>query len=72
MTKTFNVIDGGIVPPLSLEGSAIAHGCSDAFIARVFTLSGNERFYIVRWDFQRSKWISPMAGLISVIEYYID
>ena len=70
--KRFKVIDSSLIPLKSLDGSAIAHNCSDIFMAKVLTVSGNERYYVVRYDFQNEKWISPISGMKEVIEYYMD
>jgi len=70
MTKIFNVIDGGIVPPQSIDGAAIAHQCSDMFMSKIITTGGNEVFSVCRYDFRDKKWRSPVSGLRQVLEYY--
>ena len=72
MTKTFNVIDGGMIPPQSEHKFELNNGISDGFFARVETISGNISNSVVRYDFRNDKWISSMAGLKTVIEYYTD
>jgi len=72
MTKTFNVIDGGMIPPRSVQKFELDNDISDGFLAKIKTISGNISNSVVRYDFRNDKWISSMAGLKTVIEYYTD
>lgn len=71
-TKTFNVISGRTIPPKSEYKFELNNGISDGFFARIETISGNISNSVVRYDFRNDKWISSMAGLKTVIEYYTD
>ena len=72
LTKTFNVISGRTIPPQSEHKFELNNGISDGFFARIETISGNISNSVVRYDFRNDKWISSMAGLKTVIEYYTD
>lgn len=72
MEKIFNVISGQTIPQKSTEQFELHNGISDGFFAKIKTISGNISNSVVRYDFRNDKWISSLAGLKEVIEYYTD
>jgi hypothetical protein len=71
-TITFNVNSGEKIPPRSAQKFELNNDISDGFLAKIKTISGNISNSVVRYDFRNEKWISSMAGLKEVIEYYTD
>lgn len=72
MTKTFKVISGDIAPPVSSDQARIVHEISDRFFGKILTVDNEEQYTLVAFDFKNQKWKSPISGIISVIEYYVD
>lgn len=72
MTKTFKVIDGGIVPPQSNDQSRASYSFSDRYFAKIKTIGNEESLSLVSYDFKNQIWKSATGGLKEVIEYYIE
>lgn len=72
LVKTFNIVNGNVPPPISLDEGTKRFDCSDKYVSKIETIAGNETYSVCLYDFRDQKWRSPMAGLKRVIEYYTE
>lgn len=68
--KKFAVFNGNEVPPKSQDEFMLSHNSSDYYLAKVEYMYNRIKPALIRYCFDRKKWLNAQSGTFRVIEYY--